>query len=62
MESKEDTEKNGEEAKQPNSPLLTSHRVSNSSLDNVNLDNVSLDEDMTPVKPVTSQGMKLCAP
>ncbi|KAG4418291.1 hypothetical protein IFR04_008567 [Cadophora malorum] len=54
-ESKEDTEKNGEEAKQPNSPLLTSHRVSNSSLDNINLDNVSLDEDMTPVKPVTSQ-------
>ncbi|PVH79509.1 RabGAP/TBC [Cadophora sp. DSE1049] len=55
MESKEDTQKVGEDAKQPNSPLLTSHRVSNSSLDNVNLDNVSLDEDMTPVKPVTSQ-------
>lgn len=55
MESKEDTQKEGEEVKQLKSPLLTSHRVSNSSLDNVNLDNVSLDEDMTPVKPVTSQ-------
>lgn len=56
METKEDTPKEGEDVKQPNSPLLTSHRVSNSSLDNVNLDNVSLDEDLTPVKSVASQG------
>ncbi|KAH6721773.1 rab-GTPase-TBC domain-containing protein [Leptodontidium sp. MPI-SDFR-AT-0119] len=55
METKEDTPKEGEDVKQPNSPLLTSHRVSNSSLDNVNLDNVSLDEDLTPVKLVASQ-------
>ncbi|KAK0100662.1 GTPase-activating protein [Cadophora gregata] len=55
MESKEETQQDTEDVKQPNSPLLTSHRVSNSSLDNVNLDNVSLDEDMSPIKPVASQ-------
>lgn len=61
MEVKEDKEEIPiveEDVKQPNSPLLTSHRVSvsNSSLDNVNLHNVSLDDDMTPIDLVASQG------
>ncbi|CZT43951.1 probable GTPase-activating protein GYP5 [Rhynchosporium secalis] len=56
-ESKEDMPNGNEDIKQPNSPLLTSHRVSTtSSLDNANLDTVSLEsEELTPVKPVTSR-------
>ncbi|CZR52631.1 probable GTPase-activating protein GYP5 [Phialocephala subalpina] len=37
--------------KQTNSPLLTSHRPSTSSLDNAELDNVDLNEDGTAEKP-----------
>jgi hypothetical protein len=40
--------------RQPKSPLLTSHRLSSSSLDNVNLD-----EDRTPLKESTSKGTDL---
>lgn len=41
-----------DDTRQPKSPLLTSHRLSTSSLDNV-----SLDEDGTPLKPNLSKGI-----
>jgi hypothetical protein len=44
-----DAEEEGEDTRQPNSPLLTSHRISSSSLDNV-----SLDEDSATTKPISS--------
>lgn len=55
-EVKYDVEVEGQSPKQPNSPLLTSHRLSTTSLDNVNLDNVSLGEDSTSVKEDTANG------
>lgn len=64
MKEDEDEEKDGGNEEQPNSPLLTSHRRSTSSLDKENLDTVNLDTvsldgdgDLTPVKPVPLQGM-----
>jgi hypothetical protein len=47
-----DTEHNEEEAPQPKSPLLTSHRLSTTSLDNV-----SLDEEGSPVKTIEPKRM-----
>ncbi|TAQ85655.1 hypothetical protein B7494_g6025 [Chlorociboria aeruginascens] len=47
----EDSKHGLEDTRQPKSPLLTSHRLSTSSLDNVNLDTVNLDEDGSLAKP-----------
>jgi hypothetical protein len=52
VEADGDADHDGHDTRQPKSPLLTSHRLSTSSLDNVNLD-----EDGTPLKPSLSKGI-----
>ena len=44
-------DQNDQDTRQPKSPLLTSHRLSTTSLDNVNLD-----EDGTPLSQSKSKG------
>jgi len=52
VEADGDADHDGHDTRQPKSPLLTSHRLSTSSLDNI-----SLDEDGTPLKPSLSKGI-----
>lgn len=52
----DENEDTKEDTRQPNSPLLTSHRASTSSLDNVELDNISLDEDAKTEKAESQKG------
>jgi hypothetical protein len=51
LETNDDAAHNGHDSTQPKSPLLTSHRLSNTSLDNV-----SLEEEGNAEKANTSTG------